>query len=211
MKEHQNNIVIFGGSSGLASKTIPYLNGNVTALSSKQCDVREIESIKPHLASNNVAIYFSVVNYDNLIGNIDPHELKHSIDVNIVGYINLLSAVSKEWKESGGSIIYISSILSSSPIKGTAVYSACKSFGDTVTKVYAMENAKNNIQCNSIQLGYFDGGLTYKVPENVLNTVKNSIPAKRLGQCSELASLINSIVENTYITGSIIKLTGGLQ
>lgn len=206
-----NNIVIFGGSSGLATKTIPHLNGNVTALSSKQCDVRNSESIKKYLESNNIAVYFSVVNYDNLINNINPTELQHSLDVNVVGYINLLQAAANAWKDTGGSIIYISSILSSSPIKGTAVYSACKSFSDTVTKVYAMENAKYNIQCNSIQLGYFDGGLTYLVPEKILDSVKQSIPSKRLGQCSELASLINSIVDNSYINGSIIKLTGGLQ
>lgn len=206
-----NNIVIYGGTSGLASKTIPFLNGNITALSSKQCDVREEVSIEKYLDSNNVAIYFSVVNYDNLISNINTDELKHSIDVNIIGYTNLLRAAANKWKDTGGSIIYISSILSSSPIKGTAVYSACKSFSDTMTKVYALENAKNNIQCNSIQLGYFDGGLTYKVPEKVLDSVKNSIPSKRLGQCSELAALINSIIDNSYINGSIIKLTGGLQ
>ena len=74
-----------------------------------------------------------------------------------------------------------------------------------------MENAKNNITCNSIQLGYFDGGLTYKVPEKVLESVKNTIPAKRLGDCLELAQTINHIIQTTYLNGSVVKLTGGLQ
>ena len=206
-----NNIVIFGGTSGVSQKTIPSLKGNVTALSSADCDVTNISDIETMLRGNNTAIFFSVVNIDNLICNITQEQLNKQLQVNVNGYVNLLIAASNAWKESGGSIIYISSILSSSPIKGTSIYSACKSFGDTMTKVFAMENARNNIQCNSIQLGYFDAGLTYKVPENVLEHVKSSIPLKRLGNCEELASLINSINENPYLTGAIIKLTGGLQ
>ena len=206
-----NNIVLFGGTSGLAQKVIPNLNGQCTALSSKDCDVRDINAIKSALSGHDVAIYFSVINKDNLIANISTDELNHQIDVNIKGYVNLLTATADVWKDTGGSIVYISSILSSSPIKGTAIYSACKSFGDTISKVYASEAAKFNIRCNSIQLGYFDGGLTYLVPPNILDNVKKSIPAKRLGDCKELAHLINSINENDYLTGSIIKLTGGLQ
>lgn len=206
-----NNIVLFGGTSGLAQKAIPTLNGHCTALSSKDCDVRDINAIKESLSNHNVAVYFSVINKDNLIANINQDELNHQIDVNIKGYVNLLTAAANVWKDTGGSIIYISSILSSSPIKGTSIYSACKSFGDTMTKVFAMENAKFNIRCNSIQLGYFDAGLTYLVPEKVLDSVKNTIPLKRLGDCVELAKLINSINDNEYLTGSVIKLTGGLQ
>ena len=206
-----NNIVLFGGTSGLAQKVIPTLNGRCTALSSKDCDVRDINAIKESLSNHNVAVYFSVINKDNLIANINQDDLNHQIDVNIKGYVNLLTAAADIWKDTGGSIIYISSILSSTPIKGTAIYSACKSFGDTISKVFAAESARFNIRCNSIQLGYFDGGLTYLVPENILDNVKKSIPVKRLGDCTELGHLINSINENEYLTGSIIKLTGGLQ
>lgn len=205
-----NNIVIFGGTSGVSQKTIPYLNGNITSLSSKDCDVTDITSISSNLIGNNVAIFFSVINIDNLICNITQDQLDRQINVNIKGYSNLLISAANNWKQTGGSIIYISSILSSSPIKGTSIYSACKSFGDTMTKVFAMENAKFNIRCNSIQLGYFDAGLTYLVPEKVLDSVKNTIPLKRLGDCVELAKLINSINDNEYLTGSVIKLTGGL-
>lgn len=206
-----NNIVLFGGTSGLAKKVIPHLNGTVTALSSKDCDVRNINEIESSLIGNNIAVYFSVINNDNLISNINLDELDHQIDVNIKGYVNLLKSAGTVWKDTGGSIIYISSILSSTPIKGTGIYSACKSFGDTLTKVFASEGAKFNIRSNSIQLGYFDGGLTYEVPDTILENVKKSIPLKRLGDCKELAHLINSISENQYLNGSIIKLTGGLQ
>ena len=206
------NIVIFGGSSGLAKKVVPYLDyDSISPLSSKECDVRDIVQVDERIKNSNIAIYFSVVNYDNLIANLKSDDLDHQLDVNIKGYLNVLQSAANNWKSTGGSIVYISSVLSSTPIKGTAVYSSCKSFCDTLTKVFAMENAKNNITCNSIQLGYFDGGLTYRVPEKVLENVKLSIPSRRLGDCQELADTINSVTSIKYLNGSIIKLTGGLQ
>jgi 3-oxoacyl-[acyl-carrier protein] reductase len=73
-----------------------------------------------------------------------------------------------------------------------------------------MENAKYNVTANTIQLGYFDGGLTYKVPEKILENVKNTIPNKCFGDCEDLGKIINLIIETPYINGSIIKVSGGL-
>jgi 3-oxoacyl-[acyl-carrier protein] reductase len=205
-------IVVFGGSSGLAKKALPNLNNyTIEALSSKDCDVRDYESVKEKIKTADVVIYFSVINYDNLITNLVYEEVNHAIDVNIKGFINTLKACGTEFKEKkSGKVIYISSILSSDPIRGTGMYSASKAFCDTLVKVFAKENGKYGITCNSIQLGYFDGGLTYKVPESVLDTVKKQIPVNRFGDTAELASLIDQIIKNDYLNGSVIKLSGGL-
>jgi 3-oxoacyl-[acyl-carrier protein] reductase len=183
----------------------------IDALSSSDCDVRDFDSIRERVKGTDVVIYFSVVNYDNLITKLIDEEVNHAIDVNVKGFINVLKASGIEFKErSGGKVIYISSILSSDPIKGTGIYSASKSFCDTLVKVFSKENGKYGITCNSIQLGYFDGGLTYKVPENVLNEVKKQIPTGRFGNSNELSSVIDHIIQNDYLNGSIIKLSGGL-
>jgi 3-oxoacyl-[acyl-carrier protein] reductase len=206
-----NNICIFGGSSGLAKKTIPYMDYNsIKALSSKDCDVRNYDDVLSYVKNSNCVIYFSVVNYDNLISNIKHEDIQHSLDVNIKGYINVLKACAENWKETGGKVIYLSSILSSNPIKGVGMYASCKSFCETMTKVFAMENGKYNMTANVLQLGYFDGGLTYKVPEKVLDNIKNIIPNKCFGSCEDLGKSINMIFDNSYLNGSIIKISGGL-
>lgn len=205
-------IVAFGGSGGLAQKTLPYLkNYNIKYLSSKECDVRDYAQVEQHMKGSDGCIYFSVVNHDNLIANLNEVEVKHSVDVNVLGFINVLKASANEYKTKGlGRVIYISSILSSNPIRGTSIYAASKSFCETMVKVYAQENAKFGITCNSIQLGYFDAGLVYKVPEPVISNVKQSIPLKRFGDCMELSILIESILKNDYLSGANIKLAGGL-
>lgn len=209
-----NNIVIFGGSSGLAKQVIPELHDagfNVLPLSSTECDVRDYLSVDSKIKEASIVLYFSVVNYDNLICNLDFEQVSHAIDVNIIGFTNVLKSSALTFKQKGfGRVIYISSILSSNPIKGTGIYSSSKAFCDTMIKVFAQENGKYGITGNSIQLGYFDGGLTYKVPENILDSVKKTIPSGRFGNSKELSSLILQIIHNDYLNGSTIKLTGGL-
>lgn len=211
----KNKIVIFGGTSGLSKQVIPDLESNgfhVNALSSTDCDVRDYNNVFNQIKNSDITLYFSVVNYDNLISNLIDEQVNHAIDVNIKGFINVCRASSHLYSEKKyGRLIYISSILSASPIKGTSIYSSSKSFCDTMIKVFAQEYGKNNVTANSIQLGYFDGGLTYKVPENVLETVKKNIPNKRLGLPNELSLMINQIIQNEYLNGSVIKLTGGLN
>lgn len=205
-------IVALGGSSGLAKKCLPLLsNYDITPLSSAECDVRNYDAVKNSIDGADIVIYFSVVNHDGLIANMSDENIQHSIDVNIKGFINTLKASANEFRaKSSGKVIYISSILSADPIRGTGLYSASKSFCDTLVKIFAKENGKYGVTCNSIQLGYFDGGLTYKVPENVLDSVKKQIPANRFGNEKELALMIDHIIQNDYLNGSLIKLAGGL-
>ena len=61
-----------------------------------------------------------------------------------------------------------------------------------------------------MQLGYFDGGLTYKIPETFRDTIKNNIPAKRWGMIDELHNTIDYLIETGYITGQNINISGGI-
>jgi NAD(P)-dependent dehydrogenase (short-subunit alcohol dehydrogenase family) len=110
-----------------------------------------------------------------------------------------------------GRIITISSVLAEKPVISTGVYSGCKGFIDSFVKTVALENASKNISCNSIQLGYFDGGLTYKIPETFREQVLNTIPAKRWGSIHELTNLIEFLINTPYVTGTNIKINGGID
>ena len=74
----------------------------------------------------------------------------------------------------------------------------------------SIENMNKGITCNSIQLGYFDGGMTYAIPEKIIEKVKDNIPLKRFGNISELHNTVNYIINTPYITGTSIKINGGL-
>jgi 3-oxoacyl-[acyl-carrier protein] reductase len=94
---------------------------------------------------------------------------------------------------------------------GTSIYSASKAFNDNLVKTIALENAKYHITSNSIQLGYFDGGLTNKVPESIMKQVMEQIPLKRLGAVEELLRAVKFLIETEYVTGSNLTMAGGLE
>jgi NAD(P)-dependent dehydrogenase (short-subunit alcohol dehydrogenase family) len=90
------------------------------------------------------------------------------------------------------------------------VYAATKAYYENLVKTICIENASKNITANCIQLGYMDGGLTYTLSEEFLQSTILQIPAKRLGTPEEIFQTVDFLIDNNYINGTTIKLTGGL-
>lgn len=212
-------IVIFGGSGGLGSKISQKLKKdyNVFSLSSKDLDITDYPKVQSYLSEHkfDVLINLSGLNYDKFthkIQNEDIKKIEDVIDVNIKGNINIVSSVLPEMRNQNfGRIILISSVLAERPVLSTSIYSGCKGFIDSFTKTVALENANKNVTCNSIQLGYFDGGLTYKIPSDYIEKIKSSIPAGRFGTIEELYNTILFLIDTPYINGISLKINGGLD
>lgn len=209
-------ILLIGGTGGLGKQIELILKTEYECISvgSKDCDVTNEENVINVLNKTkpDIIIYLSVKNIDGLIHKQTNEDVTKQLNVNLIGFLNVLRNCTQNMRESGfGRIIYISSVLSKKPIRGTGIYSASKSFCDNIIKTYSLENSKYGITSNSIQLGYFDGGLTEKVPENILQSVKNNIPLKRLGNVEEMSELIKTIIKTEYINGTSISITGGYE
>ena len=209
-------ILLIGGTGGLGNQLIKHLSLSYTCLSvgSKMLDVTNEEQVKEFLndVDYDIIIYLSVKNIDGLIHKQTKETSESQLNVNLFGLLNVLRhCTSKLREKSYGRVIYISSVLSKKPIRGTGIYSACKAFCDNLIKTYSLENSKYGITSNSIQLGYFEGGLTDKVPVDILQNVKNSISLKRLGKVEEMSTLIKTIIETEYINGTNISITGGYE
>ena len=94
---------------------------------------------------------------------------------------------------------------------GTSVYSATKSFMDTMVRIAAAENASKGITVNTLRMGYFAGGLTYALPHDIQSDILDSIPAKTFGNVKDLYQLIKCIINTEYINGANIDINGGLN
>lgn len=212
------SVLIVGGSGGLGSKVSEMLEEKymISSVGSKDIDITNIASCESFFKdkSYDVVVNFAGVNYDSFIHKIGDHNIdkvKEMIDVNVLGTINLTSAALKKMRERKfGRIILISSVLAEKEVLGTSVYSSCKSFIDKFAKNASVENIGHGITVNTLQLGYFDGGMTYKIPLNIIEAIKESIGVKRFGKIEELASLISFLIETEYVTGANIKINGGL-
>jgi NAD(P)-dependent dehydrogenase (short-subunit alcohol dehydrogenase family) len=209
-------IILFGGSGGLGTQLKPMLDEkyDVTSLCSKDLDVRNLSDLKEFFNKTeaDIVINLSGYNYDSFLHKLeDSEEIDKMIDINVKGSINVLSAsLSKMRDQKYGRVILISSILSQKPVPGTSLYSGSKAFIDNLVKVASAENISKNVTCNSIQLGYFDGGMCHRLPKEFIEPIKNSIGLKRWGSIKELHQTIDYLIETEYITGQNINISGGI-
>jgi NAD(P)-dependent dehydrogenase (short-subunit alcohol dehydrogenase family) len=211
-------IALFGGTGGLGSQLVPFLEKDykVIALGSKDVDVTDLESVTNFFNNNNIDIVINLsgYNYDCFLHKYTESnysEVNKQLDINIKGTVNIVSACLTKMRENNyGRIILSSSVLADHPVISTSVYAGCKGFIDSLTKTASIENANKNININSLQLGYFDGGLTYKIPENFREEIKKTIPAKRWGTIEELYNTINYMIKTGYFTGQNINISGGI-
>ena len=211
-------VALFGGTGGLGSQLAPLLQEvyNVIVVGSKQVDVTNYDNVKTFFSDNeiDIVINLSGYNYDSFLHKYTEDsysEIQKQIDINIKGTINVTSCALPQMRERQyGRVILLSSVLADHPVISTSIYSGCKGFVDSFTKTVALENIGKNVTCNSLQLGYFDGGLTYKIPESFREVVRNNIPAKRWGSIRELYNTIDYLIKTPYLTGQNINISGGI-
>ena len=212
-----NKVVVFGGTGGLGRGLCTSLSGeyDVVKVGSADVNITDPVAVSTFLKDLNpdIIINMSGYNYNSFLHKYDNYDdLEKMIEVNIYGNIHILCNALPLMREKGyGRIILASSVLSKKTMVGTSIYSASKSFVDTLARVSAVENASKNVTVNTIRMGYFDGGLTYKMPEKTRGDILAQIPARSFGDPKELYNLIKCIIDNKYINGSNIDINGGLN
>ena len=210
-------ILIIGGTGGLGNQVSKLMNNHhITSIGSSHLDIRDMDACDYYFNKNkfDVVINFAGVNYDSLIHKVtidNQYDIQNLLDVNIKGTINIVSSCLKNMRENRyGRIILISSILSEKVVIGTGLYSSCKAFIDRFVKSISAENIKYGVTANTLQLGYFEGGMTYKIKEEYMETIKNSIGLQRFGKIEEIVATINYLIDTEYTTGINLKIDGNL-
>lgn len=212
----KKTIALFGGSGGLGSLISPLLSEkyDVISLSSKDVDITVASDLHNFFENNNIDIIINLsgYNYDSFVHKInDWEEAQRMLDINILGNVKLLNKSLPQMRERGyGRVILISSVLAKKVVAGTSLYSGSKAFIDNLVKTTSSENIGKGVTCNSIQLGYFDGGMCHRLPEKFVEPIKNSIGLKRWGSIKELYQTIDYLIETEYITGQNINISGGI-
>ena len=111
-----------------------------------------------------------------------------------------------------GRIVNISSIFSHISKEFRASYSASKFGLDGLTAALSAELSQFGILANSVGPGFINTDMTRKILGEVgIRDIERQIPIKRLGDASEIASLVSWLASesNTYLTGQNILIDGG--
>jgi len=135
------------------------------------------------------------------------------IDVNLKGVFCCAKAVVEGMITNGyGKIINISSVTAHNGNFGQTNYTASKAGVIAMTQTWAKELGKKGINVNAIAPGYTLTEMVKKVPENILDKIRDKTPLKRLGKPEEIAKACIYLAsdEASFIHGAVIKIDGGL-
>jgi 3-oxoacyl-[acyl-carrier protein] reductase len=184
---------------------------------SKQADIEKLfaEAKKSFgrldILINNAGIY----EFAPLAGVTEGHFGK-IFDLNVLGLLLTSQEAAKHFGPEGGSIVNISSIVSTLAPANSSVYSASKAAVDAVTKSLAKELGPRKIRVNAINPGMVktEGWYTAGFGENELSKqVQASTPLGRLGDPEDIApaAVFFASSESSWITGETLVIAGGYR
>lgn len=135
------------------------------------------------------------------------------IQVNLKGVYNCSQIVARSMKETGGGVILnASSVVGLYGNFGQTNYAASKWGVIGMTKTWAKELGRNGIRVNAVAPGFIKTPMTDTIPADLLETLIERSPLKRLGQPEDVANayLFLASDEANYITGAVLCVDGGI-
>lgn len=108
-----------------------------------------------------------------------------------------------------GRIVNVVSLSGLKGMPGQTNYSAAKAGVIGATKALAQEVARRNVTVNAVAPGFIRTDMTQDLNEKEL---KNLIPMQRFGEPQEVADAVAFLAsaQASYITGTVLSITGGL-
>jgi NAD(P)-dependent dehydrogenase (short-subunit alcohol dehydrogenase family) len=166
---------------------------------------------KAKVLTNIILINCVGITYNAYAHKSEPNKWNDVIDVNIKGVFNMIRLLLPIMRDNQfGRIINFSSVVADKHTPGVSAYATSKAGLWGMGKSVSIENASKNITINTINLGYSELGMIGEVPEKFLKEIIGNIPIGRLCKANEILSCVKFLMENSYITGTSIKLNGGL-
>jgi len=136
------------------------------------------------------------------------------IETNLNSMFNVTKQVVGDMVEKGwGRIINISSVNGVKGQAGQTNYSAAKAGMHGFSMALAQELAAKGVTVNTVSPGYIGTHMVKAIRQEVLDKIVATVPVKRLGEPSEIASIIAWLAsdEGGYATGAEFSVNGGLH
>ncbi|HEY5313413.1 MAG TPA: glucose 1-dehydrogenase [Pirellulales bacterium] len=183
----------------------------------KSADVRRLfAEAKKAFGSLDVLVNNAGIYHFAPLEEITEEDFHRQFNINVLGLILATQEAAKHFGPQGGSVINISSVVSTNQEPNSAVYSATKAAVDSVTRVLARELGPKKIRVNSINPGATETEGLHQagiVGSDYEKQFTANTPLGRLGQPGEIASAVVFLAspEAGWITGESIRVSGGLR
>jgi 3-oxoacyl-[acyl-carrier protein] reductase len=151
---------------------------------------------------------------DGLLMRMKEEDWQAVLQVNLTGTFFCSKAILPAMsKQRSGRIVNIASIVGVIGNVGQANYAASKAAVIGLTKTVAREYASRNVTVNAVAPGFIDTAMTRHLSPDIQESLLNQIPAKRLGQASDVAEAVCFLSSERagYITGHVLHVNGGMH
>ncbi|SDY92058.1 3-oxoacyl-[acyl-carrier-protein] reductase [Proteiniborus ethanoligenes] len=183
-------------------------------------DVTSLESVNKMVKETvekygklDIIVNNAGITADNTLVKMSEAEFDRVINVNLKGVYNCGQEAAKVMAEQGGGVILnASSVVGVYGNFGQTNYAATKWGVIGMTKTWAKELGKKGVRVNAVAPGFILTPMTEKMPEKVLDMMKDKAPLKRLGTPEDIANAYTFLAsdEASFITGAVLEVTGGV-
>lgn len=172
-----------------------------------------IETVIQKSNSIDVLVNNAGAHEDALLATMSDDVWHRVIDLNLNGvFYGCRNAAKPMLSQRNGRIINIASLSALSSPLGQANYAAAKSGVLSLTGVLAKELARGGVTVNAVCPGYIETDAIAGMDESARKAALANIPMRRFGTPEEVSVAVRFLAcpEASYITGSIIKIDGGI-
>jgi 3-oxoacyl-[acyl-carrier protein] reductase len=181
---------------------------------SQAADVtRLFDTVRSEYGRLDILVNNAGVAVFQMIEDLTEEAFHKQFNLNVLGYLLAVREAVKLLGQ-GGSIINISSILSTDPYLASSVYSATKGAVDTLTFALARELGPRGIRVNSILPGHThtpatDGNFAGEFGQSLIA----GTPLGRFGEPEDIAPLAVFLASEAahWVTGESIRASGGVR
>ena len=172
------------------------------------------DKVKAEHGKIDVLVNNAGITRDRMFLKMTPEDWNAVISTNLNSLFNVTKQVVGDMAERGwGRIINISSVNGEKGQAGQTNYSAAKAGMHGFTMALAQELAGKGVTVNTVSPGYIGTEMVKAIREEVLEKIVSTIPVKRLGDPSEIASIVAWLAsdQSGYSTGADFSINGGIH
>jgi acetoacetyl-CoA reductase len=172
------------------------------------------EKIKSEHGSVDVLVNNAGITRDGIFRKMSRVDWDAVIETNLTSLFNVTKQVIDDMLEKNwGRVINISSVNGEKGQFGQTNYSAAKAGMHGFTMALAQEVANKGVTVNTVSPGYIATDMVKAIRQDVLDKIVAGIPVKRLGNPSDIASIVAWLAsdESGFATGADFSVNGGLH